>query len=455
MMERVTFRLEKDTLADVQDLVDAGEYDTPSEAFREGLSRLDGVGETERPRAATDGGDPDPRVPPTVRDGAHAQVHDTERCDGAGDSECVRVDSELTRGEDEIHVTNYGPGSSRNGRRVLCGECHDKQTALNIADDPELGMMYRDKLEMLAAKYPDILADVDVPENDGDEDGEPMTDGGACSYCESVHGHDRECPKSRGRVMTDGGDAERVPIPTINAAEIYHVDGGDRGLEVKLGHGESVAMGPVDARTFAADLLRGAYLAGSPDHEPVDDPTRAVEWLNHHAMDLSESGDMALRAAHEMAFSDRPILPASRYHEDLMDTLNTVGMALQTLTESRDVLETVSENNGESGLVLTGTGLATPLASGALAMGERLTDGDPITTSELRRELGIPENNAPEVKPRRQYAAAMGEPGKPPGMAQSLMRLNHRYTRKQRTDPAPGIKLTDDSGEDERGDGGE
>lgn len=123
----------------------------------------------ERRRPRTDGGEPNPRMPATLRDENMANVHETERCDGAGSDGCVREDPELTRGEDEIHVTNYGPGHSESGRRVLCGECKDKQRALNIADNPDLAGLYQDELADLRERFPDILGDVDLPVTDGGE----------------------------------------------------------------------------------------------------------------------------------------------------------------------------------------------------------------------------------------------------------------------------------------------
>lgn len=118
----------------------------------------------------TDGGEPHPRIPITLREDARANVHDSERCDGAGSDPCIREDAELIRGEDEIHVTNYGPGHSKSGRRVLCGGCRDKQNALNIADNPDLAGLYQDELADLRERFPDILADVDIPMTDGGGD---------------------------------------------------------------------------------------------------------------------------------------------------------------------------------------------------------------------------------------------------------------------------------------------
>lgn len=132
--------------------------------FQWALDREDGEDE---PEVRTDGGAdrfPDPTVPVTLRDEHMASVHGTERCDGVRSDECVRDDPVLTRGEDEIHVITYGPGHSNPGRRVLCGECNDKTTALDIANHPDLAALYPDKLPELREQFPDILGGVEIDE---------------------------------------------------------------------------------------------------------------------------------------------------------------------------------------------------------------------------------------------------------------------------------------------------
>ncbi len=125
--------------------------------------------ETVRERVQDALGD-DPRMPVTLRDSTFATVDSVEVCDGADGHECDRSSPVLIRGEDEIHVTNYGPGHSKSGRRVLCGECHQKQKAVNIADTPDLAKLYADELADLREQYPDILGDVDIPMTDGGAD---------------------------------------------------------------------------------------------------------------------------------------------------------------------------------------------------------------------------------------------------------------------------------------------
>lgn len=120
----------------------------------------------------TDGGDPeDARIPVTLRDDAHADVHPDEVCDGADGYDCVREDPTLTRGGDEIHVTEYGPGSERAGeRRVLCSDCREKQNAVQIARMPDTAPMYSDEeISDLQNRFPGVLGDVEL-ETDGDGD---------------------------------------------------------------------------------------------------------------------------------------------------------------------------------------------------------------------------------------------------------------------------------------------
>jgi hypothetical protein len=107
-----------------------------------------------------------PRMPITLRESAFATVDAVEVCDGADGHACDRSSPVLIRGEDEIHVTNYASAPDRSGRRVLCGECKDRQTALNIAEMPDLAKMYREELPDLRERFPSILADVET-------DGEP------------------------------------------------------------------------------------------------------------------------------------------------------------------------------------------------------------------------------------------------------------------------------------------
>lgn len=166
--ERVTFRLPERILSDVDGLVDAGVYSSRSEAIRAGLRGLDGVAEPvteDGRRVLADGGTEDgQRIPATLRDDHTPDVLETETCDGADGHQCVRSDSRLTRGEDEIHVTTYGAGSDRSGeRRVLCSDCRAKQNAVQLAEMPDMVALYSDEeLSELTERFPDILADVEV-----------------------------------------------------------------------------------------------------------------------------------------------------------------------------------------------------------------------------------------------------------------------------------------------------
>lgn len=109
--------------------------------------------------------DDDPqREPTTTSDEYRAEVLDTEVCDGADGFECGR---ELTRGEDEINVTEYGPGAERNGRRVLCADCRAKQDAVQLAEMPDLAALHTDEeIEELIERFPDIFDDFEPEGSD-------------------------------------------------------------------------------------------------------------------------------------------------------------------------------------------------------------------------------------------------------------------------------------------------
>lgn len=146
---------------------DQDALDEPAEAKADALR--DELG----PEAAADAVSPEQdsgepqRVPVTVSEDHRAEILETETCDGADGFECGR---ELESGEDEINVTMFGPGSSRSGRRVLCGECRKKQDAVQLAEMPDLVAMFRDEeLDELRERFPEILADVEL-ETDGDGD---------------------------------------------------------------------------------------------------------------------------------------------------------------------------------------------------------------------------------------------------------------------------------------------
>jgi len=98
------------------------------------------------------------REPITTDPPVQAEVQADETCSDCGE--------ELVRGEDEINVTSYGPGSDRAGERVVrCSDCKDRHSAENIAEHPDLAAMWTDQeLRDLRERFPDILGDVDLDE---------------------------------------------------------------------------------------------------------------------------------------------------------------------------------------------------------------------------------------------------------------------------------------------------
>lgn len=110
------------------------------------------------------------RIPVTLRDKARADIHDSERCDGADGYDCQREDPSLTRGEDEMNVTEYGPGSDRSGeRRVLCGDCRKRQDAVQLSEQPDLAPMFtEDEISELHERFPDILTSAELETDGGD-----------------------------------------------------------------------------------------------------------------------------------------------------------------------------------------------------------------------------------------------------------------------------------------------
>lgn len=98
------------------------------------------------------------REPITTDPPVRAEVQADETCSGCGE--------DLTRGEDEIRVRTYGPGSERAGERVVhCSDCKDRESAKSIAENPDLAAMWTDQeLRDLRDRFPDILGDVDLDE---------------------------------------------------------------------------------------------------------------------------------------------------------------------------------------------------------------------------------------------------------------------------------------------------
>lgn len=267
---------------------------------------------TGKPR--TDGGEPDTGVPATLRDDAHADVYDSERCDGAGSDPCVREDPELTRGEDEIHVTTFGPGHDKSGRRVLCGDCKWKQTALNIADDPELAVMYQDELPDLRERFPDILGDVDLP----------VTDGGTYRYEVGVRAFTHEQVRAK--------SAERAKEKALEQADIpagWEVDG---ATPSRLTADGGVESQPDAAREWEQKAHENVQRWGV---QPVDGLLLAMG---------EELGELA---AEIHGFADYPEPEDSdgarmaEHGRDLIRRMDHLGRDI------RDYLETVSERDGE------------------------------------------------------------------------------------------------------------